>query len=100
MVLGVLKTNNYLQFKIKVQFPSQEPPGYFIAPNHDSKDMYDLCTFKIKKESKDLNQWCINTSDHSQIKMKIPNPSQEHQASFKAPHQDLKDISFAPPKSR
>ena len=33
------------------------------------------------------------TSDHIQLKIKMPNPSQEHPASSKAPNQDLKDIN-------
>ena len=33
-----------------------------------------------------------NTSDHIQIKIKMPNPSQEESASSKAPNEDLKDM--------
>jgi len=32
------------------------------------------------------------TTDHIQIKIKMPNPSQEPKASTKAPNQDIKDI--------
>ena len=32
-------------------------------------------------------------SDHIQIKTKIPNPSQEPLASFKAPNEDLQDMN-------
>ena len=32
------------------------------------------------------------TSDHTKIKIKIINPSQEHPASSNAPNQDLKDM--------
>ena len=32
------------------------------------------------------------TSDHVQIKIKMPNPSQEPLASSKAPNEDLKDL--------
>ena len=40
------------------------------------------------------------TSDCIQIKIQIPNPSQEPPASYKAPNQDLKDMRFfAPSKS-
>ena len=34
-----------------------------------------------------------NTSDHIQIKIKMPNPSQEPPASSKAPKGDLKDMA-------
>ena len=71
--MGVSKTREHIQIKIKMPNPSQEPTMSSKAPNQDLKDLYDLCTFKIKKKSKDLNQ---------------------------APYQDLKVISFAPPKSR
>ena len=32
------------------------------------------------------------TSDHFQVKIKMPNPSQESPESSKAPNQDLKDL--------
>merc|ERR1712112_536571 len=32
------------------------------------------------------------TSDHIQIAIRMPNPSQEHPASSKAPNEDLKDM--------
>ena len=34
----------------------------------------------------------IKTSDHIQIKIKMPNPSQEPPASSKTPNEDLKDM--------
>ena len=34
------------------------------------------------------------TTDYSQMKIKIPNPSQEPPASSKAPNQDLKDMGI------
>ena len=34
----------------------------------------------------------IKTSDHIQIKIKMPNPSQEPPASSKAPNEDLKEM--------
>ena len=35
----------------------------------------------------------LKTSDHIQINIEIPNPSQEAPASSKAPNQDLKDMN-------
>ena len=58
--MGVLKTNDHIQIKIKMPNPSQEPPASSKAPNEDLKDMDILCNFKIKIES--LN------SDHGYIK--------------------------------
>ena len=51
-----------------------------------------LCTFKIKIERQNLEQGCIKTSDHIQIKIKMPNPSQDPPAFSKVPNQDFKDM--------
>ena len=50
------------------------------------------CTFKINIESKIWEMDVSKTTDHFQIKIKIPNPSQEPPASSKAPNEDLKDM--------
>ena len=52
-----------------------------------------LCTFKIKIEYQDLIFGVSNTSNHIQIKIKMPNPSQEPPASSIDPNEDLKDIN-------
>ena len=52
----------------------------FFAPS-DSKYLAKIWNKGISK-----------TSDHIQIKIKMPNPSQEPPASSKAPNEDLKDI--------
>ena len=49
--IGVWKTIDHIQIKIKVQNPSQEPPAFSKVQNQDFKDMDVLCTFKIKIES-------------------------------------------------
>ena len=73
--------------------PSQEPPTSSKAPNEDLKGMDILCTFKIKRERAKIPITGVSkTSDHIQIRIKIPNPSQEPPASSKAPNQDLKDM--------
>ena len=70
--MGVLKTNDYIQIKIKKQNPSQEP----------------LASSKAK-----IRNMCVpQTSDHIQINIRMPNPSQEPPASSKAPNEDLKDM--------
>ena len=58
--MGVSKTSDPIQIKIKMSHPSQEPPVSSKAPNEDLKDMDNLCTFKIKIE--------IKKSDHGFIK--------------------------------
>ena len=50
--MGVSKTSDHIQIKIKVPNHSQEPPASSKAPNEDLKDMEALCIFKIMKESK------------------------------------------------
>ena len=67
----------------------QEPPASSKAPNEDLKDMDVLCIFKIEIETKIGIMGVSNTSDHSQIKVKMPNPSQVPPASSKAESQDL-----------
>ena len=57
--MGVSKTIDNNQIKIKMQNPRQEPPVSFKAPNEDLKDMDVLCTFKIKIERQNLEQGCI-----------------------------------------
>ena len=34
------------------------------------------------------------TNDHTQIKIKVPNPSQDSAAAFQAQNEDLKDMDF------
>ena len=51
--------------------------------------------FAPSKSRYRANIWTMvvsNTSDHIQIKIKMPNPSQEPPASSKAPNEDLKDM--------
>ena len=51
-----------------------------------------LCTLKIKIENQDSDYSYMKTSYHIQIQIKMPKPSQEPPASYKAPNEDLKDI--------
>ena len=90
--MGVSKTSEHMQIKMKMPNPSQKHPESAKAPNEDFKNMDILCTFKIKVESKIWVMGVSKTSDHIQIKIEIANPSQEPLASSKAPNQDLKDI--------
>ena len=63
--------------------PSQASQAPSKALNKDLKDMDVLCTFKIKIESQNWNMGVSKTSDHIQIKINIPNPSQDPPASSK-----------------
>ena len=48
-----------IQSKIKIANSNQEPPASPKAPNEDLKDMFVLCTFKIKIESQNLDHGYI-----------------------------------------
>ena len=47
---------------------------------------------KSRWKARILNGSISNTSDYIQIKIKIPNPNQEHPASSKSPNEYLKDM--------
>ena len=70
--MGVSKSSDYNQIKIKVPNPSQEPPASSKAPNEDLNDMDVLCTFKIKVDSLSLDQ--------VYIKDQRPYPNQDQDA--------------------
>ena len=57
--MDLTETSDYIQIKIKMPNPSQEPPASSKAQNEDLKDMDVLCTFKIKIESQNLVHVCI-----------------------------------------
>ena len=90
--MGVSKTSDHIQIKIKMPNPSQEPPASSKAPNEDLKDMDVLCTFKIKIESQNLDHGCVNDQWPYQNQDQHANPSQEPPVSSKAPNEDLKDM--------
>ena len=90
--MDVPRTSDHIQIKIKIQNPSQEPPVSSKVPNKNIEDMDVLCIFKTKIESQIWQIGISKPSDHIQIKIKMPNPSQEPPAPTKAPNQYLKDI--------
>ena len=49
--MGISKTSNYIQIKIKMPNPSQEPAASSKAQNEDLEYIDVLGTFKIKIES-------------------------------------------------
>ena len=77
--------------KIKMPKPSQEPSMSSTTLNEDFKDMDVLLTFKVKIVKIQI-MGISKTSNPIQIKIKMPNPSQEPPASSKAPNQDLNDM--------
>ena len=57
--MGVPKNSDHIKIKMEIPNPSQEPPVSSKAPNEDLKDMDVLCTFKIKRESQNLEDGFI-----------------------------------------
>ena len=90
--MGISKTSDHIQIKIKMPNPNQEPPASSKAQNLDFKEMEVLCTFKIQIEKKNQDMGIAKSSVNIQIKIKTPKQSQEHPVSFKAPNKDLKDM--------
>ena len=90
--MGVSKTSDHIQIKFKMPNPSQEPPAPTKSKNQDLKDINVLCTFKIKIGTQIWIMGVSKTSDHNQIKINIPIPSQQYPVSSKATNQDLKDM--------
>ena len=84
------KTSDHIQIKIQIANLSQEPPASPKAQNQELKDIDIICTFKIKI----AKFWIIGvpkTNGCIEIKIKMPNPSQEPPAFSRAPNQDVKD---------
>ena len=52
MNMGVSKTSDHIEIKIKIQNPSQESPVFSEAPNEDFKDINVFCILKIEIEPK------------------------------------------------
>ena len=92
--MGIPKTSDHIQTKIKMPHLNQDPPASFKSPNEDLKDIDILGTFEIDRELKYQNMGVSKTSDQFQIKIKMSNFSQEPPVSFKAPNEDLKDIDI------
>ena len=70
--MGVSKTSEHIQMKIKMPNPSHNHPALAKAPNQDLKNMGVLCTFEIKVESQNF--------DHGFIKDQWPYPNQDQDA--------------------
>ena len=57
-IMCVSKTSDHIGIKIKMPYPSQEPPSS-KALNQDLRDMDVLCPFNIKIESQNSDHGCI-----------------------------------------
>ena len=70
--MGISKTSEHIQIKIKMPNPSQEPPRPSNASNEDLNNIDVLCTFKINTESQNLDYRCS--------KDRWPYPNQDQDA--------------------
>ena len=70
--MGISKTRDHIQIKIKMPNPSQEPPESSKAQNQGFKDTDVLCTFNIQMEK--LN------SEHGYSKDQCQYPNQDQDA--------------------
>ena len=89
--MGISKTRDHIEIKIKMTASSQEHPVSSKAPNEDLNEKGVLCTFKIKIESQNF-KGVSKSNEHIQIKIKMPYPSQEPPAYSKPLDKDLKDM--------
>ena len=71
---------------------SQEPPASTKAQNQDLMDNGCSLHLQNKDRDKTWNMGVSKTSDHIQIKINMPNSSQEPPASSKVPNEDVKDL--------
>ena len=91
-IMGISKTSDHIQTKIKMPHPNQKPPASFKAPNEDLKNMDILGTLAIKKESQNLVYGITKDQLPYPNTYQDANPQSEPTASSKASNQDLKDM--------
>ena len=90
--MGISKTGDPFQIKIKVPNPSQIPTASSKALNEDLKDMDVLCTLKIKLYSQNSDHGCGKDQRPYPNKFKVPSPTQEPSAFSKAQNEDFQDL--------
>ena len=92
--MGVSKNIDHIKINIMMTNSRQEPPVFLKIPNEDLKDMAVISTLKIKIESQNQTLGVTKNVDHTKIKIKIQNPSQEPSASSKSPNEEFKDMDI------
>ena len=88
----VSNTSDHIQIKIKIPNPSHDPHTSFKAPNKGLKDRIFFPPSKSRQRAKIQIMGISKTSNHIEIKKKMPSPSQEPPAASKAPNEDVKDV--------
>ena len=90
--MGLSQPSDYIQIKIKLNNPSQEPPASSETPNQELNDMDVPSPSNSRQRPEIWNMGVSRTSDHIQIKIKMPNPSHELPVSSKSLSQNLNDM--------
>ena len=58
-IMGISKTSDDVQIKIKMTNPGQKLPASSKSPNEDIKDMDVLCPFKTQIQGQNMEHGCI-----------------------------------------
>ena len=90
--MGISRTSDHIQIKIKMPNPSQEPPVSSQAPNEDLKDLDVLCAFKIKIQPKFRKKVYQRPVTISKSRSRFQPQSGTTSPHQKTPNQDLKDL--------
>ena len=69
MNMGISKTSDHIQIKLKISNPSHESPASSKIPNEDSKDMMLFAPSKSRWRANIQNMGVPKTSDHIYIKI-------------------------------
>ena len=75
--MGVPKTSDHMQIKMKMPNPSQECSVSSYAPDWDLKDTDFFSPSKSRKRAKLFKFGVLKTRDQIHIKIKMPKPSGE-----------------------
>ena len=59
--IGVSKTSDHIQIKIKMPNLSKEAAASSTGPNQYLKDMDALCTIKLLSEEDEVDKWQTNS---------------------------------------
>ena len=90
--MGVSKTSDHIQIKIKMPNLSQEPSVSSKAPNEDLKDMDVLCTIRIKIGSQNSEHGHINDQRPYLNLDQDAKPQSVTSSFLQSQNQDLKEM--------
>ena len=91
-IIVVSKTSDHIQINIRMQTPVRNIQRPSKPHIRTQRKWIFFASLKSRQRPKIGNIDETKTSDHIQINIRMPIPSQEPPVSFKAPYQDLKDM--------